>query len=127
MENSDCQNHPFPLAYNLYISGLYGASYFVFIAKNAIYCLRVYVYSIGTFKMTNFVQILLGDICNLGSFAISWRHHRNWDKLFSSSGHDISHNIRTNYGSKYPSLHALFRPQHPKPPSQTPIPFIESP
>jgi hypothetical protein len=46
MKNSDCKIPPFSLVYNMYISGLYGASYFVFIAKNAIYCLRVYVYSI---------------------------------------------------------------------------------
>ncbi len=46
MKNSDCKIPPFSLVYDMYISGLYGASYFVFIAKNAIYCLRVYVYSI---------------------------------------------------------------------------------
>ena len=40
MKNSDCKIPPFSLVYNMYISGLYGASYFVFIAKNAIYCLR---------------------------------------------------------------------------------------
>ena len=42
MKNSDCKIPPFSLVYNMYISGLYGASYFVFIAKNAIYCLWVY-------------------------------------------------------------------------------------
>jgi hypothetical protein len=57
MKNSDCKIPPFSLVYDMYISGLYGASYFVFIAKNAIYCLRVYVYSIGTFEMADLMQI----------------------------------------------------------------------
>jgi hypothetical protein len=46
MKNSDYKIPPFSLVYNMYISGLYGASYFAFIAKNAIYFLKVYVYSI---------------------------------------------------------------------------------
>ncbi len=58
MKNSDYKIPPFSLVYNMYISGLYGASYFVFIAKNAIYCLRVYVYSISTFESPDFFLIL---------------------------------------------------------------------
>jgi hypothetical protein len=77
MKNSDCKIPPFYLVYNMYISRLYGASYFVFIAKNAIYCLRVYVYS--TFMITNFIQIPLHDICNLGLFVINWDIQQFWN------------------------------------------------
>ena len=59
MKNSDCKIPPFSLVYNMYISGLYGASYFVFIAKNATYCLRVYVYSICNFNGSQIVAFLL--------------------------------------------------------------------
>jgi hypothetical protein len=50
MEDSDCQTHPFPLVYNLYISGLSNVYYFLFIAAYAIYFLRVYVYIICNFE-----------------------------------------------------------------------------
>jgi len=58
MKNSDCKIPPFSLVYNMYISGLYGASYFVFIAKNAIYCLRVYVYNITILESPKSLRIL---------------------------------------------------------------------
>jgi hypothetical protein len=65
MKNSDYKIPPFSLVYNMYISGLYGASYFVFIAKNEIYCLRVYVYIICNLTMQISVieaQLRLGSI-----------------------------------------------------------------